>query len=117
MHPDAVVEWEVSRSAFVGDKRSGRLDAKGGVVVEGVVDVSAAVEGLVARRSQMLDDCVLSFQSGMVGTQVYAHDRCSLSRTQRVAMAFSVGVLRRRSTCFDTCSKRASPCSEGTSRS
>src|SRR5258707_8295923 len=114
MHPDAVVEWEVSRSAFVGDKRSGRLDAEGWVVVEGVVDVSAAVDGLVARRPQMLDDCVLSFQSGMVGTQVYTHDRRSLLVIQRVALAFSVGVLRRRSTCSDTYSKQASTCSVGT---
>jgi hypothetical protein len=36
--------------------------------------VSAAVDGLVARGLQVFDDLVLTFESGMVGTQVYAHD-------------------------------------------
>jgi hypothetical protein len=57
----------------VGGGAFGGAEAEGRVVVLGVVDVGAAVDGVVTRRLQPLDEVVLQFEAGMVGAEVHAH--------------------------------------------
>src|SRR5690606_13357881 len=45
----------------------------GRVVVLGVVDVGPAVDGLMPGALEPLDEVVLEFVAGMVGTEVHAH--------------------------------------------
>ncbi len=69
----AAAAEDEAEAARVGDDAASRLDAEGRVVVDGVVDVRTAVDGLVAVRGEVFDDLVLAFEAGVVGTQVYAH--------------------------------------------
>ncbi len=57
----------VGRRALCG------AEAEGRVVVEGVVDVGAAVHGVVAGLLEPLDEVVLEFEARMVRAEVHAH--------------------------------------------
>ena len=74
-----------AQASFVSYYSLGCFDAEGRVVIHGVVLVSTAVDGLVAVRFQVFDDLVLTFESGMVGTQVYAHADNSLRPSRHCA--------------------------------
>ncbi|BBY30852.1 hypothetical protein GCM10023114_28650 [Mycolicibacterium sediminis] len=64
-----------AEAAGVRDRPRGGGDAERRVVVLGVVGEGAAVDGVVAAGPEVLDDCLLEFESGVVGTEVDAHGR------------------------------------------
>src|SRR5690606_6897991 len=71
-----------AEAARIGDGAASGLDAEGRVVVLGVVFQRAAVHDIVARLLEMSLDVVLQFETGMVGTKVYAHG-CDCRRSPR----------------------------------
>ena len=77
----------------LGGDGLGRAQAEDRVVVDGVVDERAVVDGLVAVLGEPGGQVVLEVESGMVGAEVHAHAAHLLSRAAHAVLAQEPGGL------------------------